>query len=88
MSIGEPHLGHFISHQKQILYLEYAKQVIISKTHLDVQHTIELISKTISIIIMQTTGSCMKCGYQARPRKNQSFGTDIPTCPKCNNALT
>jgi len=46
------------------------------------------LSKIISINIMQTTGSCMKCGYQARPRKNQSIGTDVPTCPKCNSALT
>ena len=46
------------------------------------------LSKTISISIMSTTGSCMKCGYQSRPRKNQSVGPDIPTCPKCNAELT
>ena len=46
------------------------------------------LSKTICIIIMSTTGSCMKCGYQSRPRKNQSVGPDSPTCPKCNAELT
>jgi len=37
---------------------------------------------------MSTTGSCMKCGYQARPRKDQSLGIEIPTCPKCHSPLT
>lgn len=46
------------------------------------------LSKTIGTIIMSTTGSCMKCGYQSRPRKNQSVGPDSPTCPKCNAELT
>jgi len=46
------------------------------------------LSETIITTIMPTTGSCLRCGYQSKPRKNQSVGEDIPTCPKCHDALT
>jgi len=35
-----------------------------------------------------TTGSCMKCGYQAKPRKDHSVDVESSTCPKCNAELT
>jgi len=34
-----------------------------------------------------TTGSCMKCGYQAKPRKDHS-DVESGTCPKCHNELS
>ncbi len=36
---------------------------------------------------MSTTGYCMKCGYQAKPRKDYHAGMDIITCPKCDTEL-
>jgi|GEM_PF-6714376 predicted Zn-ribbon and HTH transcriptional regulator len=35
-----------------------------------------------------TTGSCRKCGYQAKPRKHHSADVGIHTCPICDNELT
>ena len=40
------------------------------------------------ISLMSTTGSCKKCGYQAKPRKDYHVDMDAPVCPKCNNELT
>jgi predicted Zn-ribbon and HTH transcriptional regulator len=77
-----------MTHQKQIPYLEDTKSGFNKKCVKYALYHRTHLSKIINTIIMQTTGSCMKCGYQARPRKNQSIGTDTPTCPKCNNALT